>query len=108
MTIVCQIPSSLKVYNVTWTRNGTAIDLSTEGIEVVEYNLLIITDMHVSSNEYKCMIYKNSSDDSPTTSSPLVVYKYSKLLNYKIIINKSIYVCAYIVTNGDMFNCCSL
>ena len=79
MTIVCQIPSSLKVYNITWTRNGITLNNAMEGFEIVEYNLLKIKGMNVSSNEYKCMIYKNSSDESPTTSPPLVVYKYSKL-----------------------------
>ena len=81
MTIVCKIPSSLAVYNITWTRNGTAIGLSTEYVEVVEYNLLKIIGMDVVSNEYRCMVYKNSSDESPTISSPLVIYKHSKLCN---------------------------
>ena len=81
MTIVCKIPSSLAVYNITWTRNGTAIGLSAEYVEVVEYNLLKIIGMDVVSNEYRCMVYKNSSDKSPTISSPLVIYKHSKLCN---------------------------
>ena len=89
MTIVCQISSSLKVYNVTWTRNGTAIGLSMDGTEIVEYNLLKIRNMDVPSNEYKCMVYKNSSDESPTASSPLVVYKYSKSLISKVVIDKT-------------------
>ena len=81
MIIVCKIPSSvLKVYNVTWTRNGTAISLATENTdhEVVEPNLLQIRDMDVSSNEYRCVVFKNSSDKSPIVSPPLVIYKYSK------------------------------
>ena len=79
MTIVCKIPSLLEVYNVTWTRNGTAISLGTEDVEVAEYNLLKIRDMDVSSNEYRCMVYKNSSDESPIISASLIIYKYSKL-----------------------------
>ena len=84
MIIVCQILSSLAVYNVTWTRDGDALNLAEEGFEIVEYNLLKIKDMNASSNEYKCMVYENSSDESPTTSSPLMIYKYSKL---NLIIN---------------------
>ena len=80
MTIVCKISSSmLKVYNITWTRNGTAISLAAEDIEVVEPNLLKIRDMDVPSNEYRCVVFKNSSDASPIVSPPLVIYKYSKL-----------------------------
>ena len=84
MTIVCQILSSLAVYNVTWTRDGDALNLAEEGFEIVEYNLLKIKDTNASSNEYKCMVYENSSDESPTTSLPLMIYKYSKL---NLIIN---------------------
>ena len=81
MTIVCKIPSSLlKVYNITWTRNETAISLATEDTdhEVVEPNLLQIRDMDVPSNKYRCVVFKNSSDKSPIVSPPLVIYKYSK------------------------------
>ena len=80
MTVVCKIPPLLEFYNVTWTRNGTVISLATEGVEVIEYNLIKIRDMNVSSNEYRCVVYKNSSDESPIISSSLVIYKYSKLL----------------------------
>ena len=79
MTIVCKIPSLLAVYNVTWTRNGDALNLAEEALETAEQNLLKIRDMNVSSNEYKCMVYESSSDESPLASSPLMVYKYSKL-----------------------------
>lgn len=82
MTIVCQIPSSLAVYNVTWIRDGNALNLAEEGFEIVDYNLLKIRDMNASSNEYKCVVYESSSDESPTTSLPLMVYKYSKLNLY--------------------------
>lgn len=81
MTIVCQISSQFKVYNVTWTRNGTVLNLATEDVEVIEYNLLKISNMDVFSHKYKCMVYKNSSDEFPTISSSLIVYKYSKLLH---------------------------
>ena len=79
MTIVCKIPSLLAVYNVTWTRNGNALNLAEEAFEIAEHNLLKVRDMNVSSNEYKCMVYESSSDESPLASSPLMVYKYSKL-----------------------------
>ena len=78
MTIVCQIPSSLTVYNITWTRNETVLNITAEGFEVIEYNLLTIRAMDVPSNEYKCMVYTNISDQSPIISSPLLIYKYSK------------------------------
>jgi len=66
---------------VTWTRNGTFLNIATEDVEEIEYNLLKINEMDVFSNEYKCMVYKNSSDESPTISSSLIVYKCSKLLH---------------------------
>ena len=83
MTIVCQIPSSLTVYNITWTRNETVLNITAEGFEVIEYNLLTIRAMDVPSNEYKCMVYKNISDQYPIISSPLLIYKYSKYLRYR-------------------------
>lgn len=80
MIIVCKIPSSLlEVYNVMWTRNGTAVSLATEDIEVVEPRLLKIRDMNPPSNEYRCVVFKDSSDVSPTVSPPLIIYKNSKL-----------------------------
>ena len=79
MTLMCNIPSSLEVYNVTWTKNDTAISSDEESFEVVEYNLLKIRDMDVLWNEYRCMVYKNSSDELPTISPSLVVFNYSKL-----------------------------
>ena len=80
MTIVCQIPSTLQVYNVTWIRNGTIIGSTTEDTEVVEYNvnLLRIRRMASVSNEYNCLVYKSNSDESPAISPSLTVYKYSK------------------------------
>ena len=79
MTIVCKLSPSLNIYNITWTRNGTTIGLSAEDIEVVEKNILKIKGMDVSSNEYRCMVYNNSSDKSPIMSSSLMIYKHSKL-----------------------------
>ena len=80
MTIVCQIPSNLQVYNVTWIRNGTIIGSATEDTEVVGYdaNLLTIRRMTAILNEYKCLVYKSSSDESPAISPTLMVYKSSK------------------------------
>ena len=82
MTMVCLIPTSLEVYNVTWTINETAINLATEDIEAVQYNLLKIRRMNVSSNYYRCVVYRNVSDKSPIISPALVVYKQSKLFLY--------------------------
>jgi len=80
--MVCRIPTSLEVYNVTWTINETAINLATEDIEVVQYNLLKIRRMSVSSNYYRCVVYRNVSYKSPIISPALVVYKQSKLFLY--------------------------
>ena len=79
MTIVCKLSPLLQVYNISWTRDGTTIGFSAEDNEVVENNLLKIRGMDASSNEYRCMVYKNSSDKSPIMSSSLVIYKHSEL-----------------------------
>ena len=82
MTIACRIPTSLEVYNVTWTMNETAINSATEDVEVIQYDLLKIRRMGVSSNYYRCVVYRNVSDKSPIISPPLVVYKRCKLFLY--------------------------
>ena len=87
---MCRTPSSLEIHNVTWIRNGTTVDLTTEDVEIVEYNLLKISNMNVSVHEYKCMVYKNSSDESPTTSSSLMVHNYYSKFLYQSL--KRLYV----------------
>ena len=77
MTIICNIPVDLKVYDVQWQRNGKLFSNDDVDFAILSDNMLTLVHMEASSTEYICTV--SIADNSSLTSPPLMVYKYSEL-----------------------------
>ncbi|XP_065888000.1 uncharacterized protein [Dysidea avara] len=94
MTIICNMPAQLKLYNVRWLRNGEFSN-SSNGFEILSDNMLTLVQMDASSAEYRCIVI--GADNSSLTSPPLMVYKHSIPIIEKS--ETTHYICANLAGN---------
>jgi len=80
MTIICNIPVDIKVYDVQWQRNGKLFSNGDVDFAIFSDNMLTLVHMEASSTEYCCTV--SIADNSTLTSPPLMVYKYSEFCVY--------------------------